>query len=179
MRRPLTVLRALAAVVVLVAVVAGMPVLLATTVGNPWHSWPDLIAGDLSDTVLVAVLAALAYLAWAQFAVAVIVELVAAALRRRRPVRLVGIFPAQQRLAHTLVAAVFALGPLASTPTLAHTIPDAAPTATVATAPASLPSTRTPRASTAPTPPSYVITAGGPGTYWTWPPSTWAPRAVG
>lgn len=115
MRRPLTVLRALAAVVVLVAVVAGMPVLLATTVGNPWHSWPDLIAGDLSDTVLVAVLAAVAYLAWAQFAVAVIVELVAAALRRRRPVRLIAVFPAQQRLAHTLVAAVFALGPLAST----------------------------------------------------------------
>ncbi|MBK6872807.1 MAG: LysM peptidoglycan-binding domain-containing protein [Kineosporiaceae bacterium] len=166
MRRPLTVLRALAAVVVLVAVVAGMPVLLAATVGNPWRSWPDLIAGDLSDTVLVAVLAAVAYLAWAQFAVAVIVELVAAALRRRRPVRLVGIFPAQQRLAHTLVAAVFALGSLASTPTLTHTLPDAAPTATVATAPVSLPSTRTPGASTAPMPPSYVITAGGPGTYW-------------
>ena len=69
MRRPTALVRAVAALLLLVAVLAGLPALLALTVGNPMGSWPDLIAGDLSDTVVVAVLGAIAYSLFTMFVV--------------------------------------------------------------------------------------------------------------
>ena len=68
-------LRALAAALTLAVVVAGLPILLGMTVGNPLAAWPDLAAGDLSDTALIGVLAAVAYLAWVQFTVTVLLEI--------------------------------------------------------------------------------------------------------
>ncbi len=168
MRRPSALLRALAALLLLTALLVGLPALLALTVGNPLRSWPDLVTGDLSDTVLIAVLAAIAYLAWAQFAVAVAGELLGAVVRRRRPIRLPGVLPAQQRLAHALIATVLAAGPLLSPPPSAQAAPAGVPAMTVAAAPATI----TPTAGTAATSATegttqpYVVTAGGPGTYW-------------
>ncbi|MBL8929315.1 MAG: LysM peptidoglycan-binding domain-containing protein [Kineosporiaceae bacterium] len=188
MRGPITIVRALAALLVLAAVLIGLPVLLAATVGNPLDSWPDLIAGDLSDTVLIAVLAAIAYTAWAQFALAVLGELIAAVLRLRRPVRLPGVLAAQQHLAHALVAAVLAVGPLltaaplspAMTPALTHVaastlpspqaLPSAASPARVGegAAPLAADSEAAERAGTGQQVETYVVTdhGHGPGTYW-------------
>lgn len=167
MRRPRAVLRALTALLILVALVVGLPALLAMTVGNPLDSWPDLRAGDLSDTVLIAVLAGIAYLAWAQFALAVLTELASAVMRRRRPIRVVGVFAAQQRLAHTLVVALFAVGPLLTPQPSAHATPAALSTPTVASAPATITpavAAAQPAGQQATRP--YVVTEDGPSTYW-------------
>ena len=74
-------LRAIGAGLLLVATVIGIPGLLAVTIGNPLRGWPDLAAGDLSDTALIDVLAAVAYVPWAQFAIAVLLEAIAATTR--------------------------------------------------------------------------------------------------
>ena len=97
-------LRALAAVPVLLGLVVGVPLLLAHTIGNPLHGWADLKAGDINDGVIIDVLAAITYLAWAQFAVSVVVELVAAIRRTPMTARLPFVFSGQQHLAHNLVA---------------------------------------------------------------------------
>ena len=172
-RRSVAVLRAVAALVLLAAVLVGLPLLLAATAGNPLDSWPDLAAGDVSDTVLVDVLAAVAYLAWAQFALAVAAEVATALLRLRRPLRLPVVLPAQQHLAHSLVAAVLAIGPLATPPAVGgtgpHPIPDVVAAAVVtptAASPAG-PVTGAPTPVAAPEPgQEYVVTAEGPGTLW-------------
>ncbi len=76
-------LRALGAALVLTAVTIGLPWALAATAGNPLAQWPALQAGDLSDTTLLAVLAGIAWLAWAYFSAALLLE--AAALARALP----------------------------------------------------------------------------------------------
>lgn len=169
--------RALAAALALLALVAGVPALLVATVGNPLTGWPDLAAGDLSDAVLVDVLAAVAYLAWAQFALAVITEALCLLTPLRSPARLVIVRASQRRLARTLIAAAFLLSP----PTPALVLAAAAPPQVVAAAPAftanpTLPPaqlidarTASPPAAepdAAPSRPTYTIRADGPGTYW-------------
>lgn len=78
-------LRAAGAGLLLVLLVAGVPLALAATVGNPVGSWPDLLAGDVTDRVIIDILAAVACLAWAQFGVATAVELVSAVRRTPMP----------------------------------------------------------------------------------------------
>ena len=51
-------LRAAGAGLLLVLLVAGVPLALAATVGNPLGSWPDLLAGDVTDRVIIDILAA-------------------------------------------------------------------------------------------------------------------------
>src|SRR6478609_5411886 len=104
-------LRSAGAAVVLVLLLAGAPLLLAATIGNPARSWPDLIAGDVSDRVIIDILAAVAYLAWAQFAVATVVELVSALRRTPMPRPIPGVFAGQQQLARALVTAALMLLP--------------------------------------------------------------------
>ena len=64
------VLRSTASAVVSLVLLIGVPWLLTTTIGNPLRWWPDLLAGDVSNQVVLAALAAVLWLAWAQFAVA-------------------------------------------------------------------------------------------------------------
>ena len=114
-------LRAAGAGLLLVLLVAGVPLALAATVGNPVGSWPDLLAGDVTDRVIIDILAAVAYLAWAQFAVATVVELVSAVRRTPMPRPIPGVFGGQQQLARTLVTAALLLLPTvgsAVTPTV-------------------------------------------------------------
>jgi LysM repeat protein len=176
-------LRGLVALIVLVALVVGVPLALAGTIGNPLRGWSDLKAGDVSDTVVIDVLAAIAYLAWAQFAVSVLVEIAAAIRHVPASVRIPLVPGASQHLAHTLVAAVLLIG--ASSVTLAnpiHALADQQPRAASATttvvhentAPPARPHVQVGRASVAarPTAPhrteTYVVPPGGrgPDTYW-------------
>ncbi|HET9656956.1 MAG TPA: LysM peptidoglycan-binding domain-containing protein [Kineosporiaceae bacterium] len=168
-------LRAAAALAALLGLLAGIPATLAATVGDPLRAWPDLLAGDLSDRVVIAVMAAVAYLAWAQFALAVAVELAAGLARVRVPVRLPGVFAGQRQLAHALVAAAFLLTPATAIAAPAH--PGTAVAAqAVATTPAVFTTTEQATAAEhddrragpqqAPATTSYVIRGDGPGTYW-------------
>lgn len=175
-------LRSLTASLVLCALLVGVPVALAGTIGNPARALPDLVAGDVTDAALIASLAAVAWLAWAQFAFATVVETVSVVRRTPVPRRLPGVLGGQQQLARALVTAAFLLGPLslgvappaayaAALPTPpASTLPVAAlpgpsPAAEVAagdTGPSAAPASP----ATAPVL-SVVVQAGdGPRTYW-------------
>lgn len=124
-------LRALGAAIVLAALLVGVPLLLVRTVGNPLDQLPDLLDGDITDRVLIAVLGAVAYLAWAQFAVATGVEMVSALTRRRHFVQQITSgrgarvrnplrFAANRRFARALVATALMIGSFA--PSLAGTV---------------------------------------------------------
>jgi nucleoid-associated protein YgaU len=124
-------LKALGAMLVLLVLVAGIPLGMAATIGNPLHGWADLKVGDLTDAVLIDLLAVIVWLAWAQFAVSVLVEIGAAARHVQMPSRIPLVPGASQHLAHTLVGAALLLGTataalaspvhaLAATPT--HTV---------------------------------------------------------
>ncbi|MBW3647673.1 MAG: LysM peptidoglycan-binding domain-containing protein, partial [Actinobacteria bacterium] len=128
--------RAFAALLVLVASLTALPAALAVTIGNPLVVLPDVLAGDITDAVLIALLASLAWVAWAQFALAVLAELVAVAIRTPLPRGVPGVLSGQQQLARSLVNAVFLLGPLTAstllTPAAFSTLPAASPVSSTA-----------------------------------------------
>jgi nucleoid-associated protein YgaU len=135
-------IRALAAGLMLAALLLGVPVLLAATVGNPLAGLPDLLAGDITDAVVIDVLAVVALLAWVQFAIAVAAEVVAAMRQAPMP-RVPGVFAGQQQLAHALVAAALLTTPAMSAmtttppPSTAYSAPATPAAHTAATTPTS------------------------------------------
>jgi hypothetical protein len=113
-------LRQLGALLALLALVAGVPWVMSATIGNPLHGWADLKVGDLSDTVVIDILAGIVWLAWAQFAVSVVTA-TGSALRRGlhgsslpgrglAGPRVPGEFTGIPHLARTLVAAALLIG---------------------------------------------------------------------
>ncbi len=96
-------LRGAAAAAVLVLILAGVPVLLTSLLGNPLQGWASLVAGDVSDDVVLDVLAAVAWAAWAAFTWAVAGEVLT--LLRAVPGPLPATVPALGHLAHVLVLA--------------------------------------------------------------------------
>src|SRR6478735_9470486 len=105
-------LRSVAAITASLALLIGVPWLLSHTIGNPLARLPDLLAGDVNDHVVLAALAAVLYLAWAQFAVAFAVELISAVRRTPMPRRIPGVFAGQQGLARALVSSALLLLPI-------------------------------------------------------------------
>lgn len=149
---------AVLAALVLLALVAGVPLLLVATVGNPvpdsW-SWNSPLTND----AILGVLACVSWIFWAQLAICVVVELIAEIrIATGRSAdwlnRIPGTFSGQQLLARTLVQAVVAVG-LTSTATAAA-VPGwpAHAQAAAASAPSlePMPATPTPSPSAAPTP---------------------------
>ncbi len=120
-------LRALGALIVLLLLLGGFPTLLAVTLGNPAAGLPDLAAGDVTDAVLIDLLAAVAWLAWTQFAAATLVEGVSALRRTPMPRRIPLLLPGQQQFARVLVTA------LLLTPAVATTLLPTPPYARAAT----------------------------------------------
>ena len=90
----------------------GLPWLLATTVGNPAAHWPDLVAGDISNPVILAALSCIAWILWAQFTLAFLVEFVSAVRRTPMPARIPAVLASQQWLARALVNGVLLLLPV-------------------------------------------------------------------
>jgi len=152
-------LRALGALVVLLLLLGGLPSLLAVAVGTPLAGLPDLAAGDVTDAALIDVLAAVAWLAWAQFAVATAVEGVSALRRTPMPRRIPLLLPGQQQFARVLVTA------LLLTPAVASTL---LPTTPYARAASTSPGTHAPR-------PGVTSTATGASPGGHRPPATFAP----
>ncbi|WP_169312504.1 LysM peptidoglycan-binding domain-containing protein [Nakamurella multipartita] len=152
---------------VALALLCGLPWLLVAAVGNPLRHWPDLVAGDISNQVILAALACLAWILWAQFAVAFLVELASAIRRTPMPARIPAVLASQQWLARALVNGVLLLLPV--------TVSSVAPAGQALAMTAALPST--PASSIAPadrggptTPSSAVATvvvaADGARTWW-------------
>ena len=139
-------LKALWALVVSVVLLAGVPLLLFHTIGNPLAGAEQIFTtATMTDTGVLDVLAVIvcgaAAVAWLQFTAAFLVEFraVRRAVRHGHrpagPRRVPLVFGGQQRLAHTLVCALLLLGPAllsAIGPTV--TAVAAAPPAAVASA---------------------------------------------
>ncbi len=111
-------LKAFGALAALLALLVGVPAALAGTIGNPTAALPDLRAGDVTDPVLIGLLASIAWVAWAQFAFATVIELASALRSTPMPRRIPGVLAGQQQLARSLVTAVFLLGPVAASATI-------------------------------------------------------------
>ncbi len=179
-------LKALGATLVLLILVVGIPLGMAATIGNPLHGWADLKVGDLTAEVVIDLLAVIVWLAWAQFAVSVLVEFSAAVRHVQRPTRIPLVPGSSQHLAHTLVGAALLLGTATAalaSPVHALAATSARPVAAVATVPAqsqatAQPTAGTPQASalgghqsrvaTQAQTVSYIIPSDGrgPDTYW-------------
>jgi LysM repeat protein len=149
--------KAFGAGVALLVLLAGVPVLLWQLVGNPLPAVRDLLAGDVTDHVVLAVLAVIAgvaaVIAWLQFTAAFLVEFTSGIRRAPIPARLPGVFAGQQHLARALVTAVLLLGPTvlsAVGPTL---------TAAAAAAPHATPTTVTAAADTTAAAPAGAVPA--------------------
>lgn len=120
-RRWSDAVRGLAGTVLLVTLVAGVPWFLATAIGWPlWESVPDLsnaldlLDEGLPDRAFLNVVACLAWLVWAQFTAALLVELVATARGRATPA-VPGVPAGMQSAAGRLVAvALLAVAAFAS-----------------------------------------------------------------
>ena len=164
------ILRSLASTLISVVLLAGVPWLLSVTIGNPLDRLPDLLAGDVSDQVVLAALATVVWLAWAQFLVAFLVEFISAVRRTPMPARIPGVFAVQQGLARALINGVLLLLPI----TVATVAPAGQALAMTATAtPAVVASVTTqaavqdagravPRVATE----TVTVTEGGARTWW-------------
>ena len=115
-----TRLRGAGAVVVLLALLVGVPVLLAAVIGNPLpqqvptaHALQRLLARPLSDNAVVRILAMLAWLAWASLGVNVAREAWSQLHGLPSPRRL-PLLSLQQGFAHHLVATALLLLPAAA-----------------------------------------------------------------
>lgn len=111
-RRLASVTRGLLAAAALLATLAGLPAALITLVGNPLPTslpTPDTLTSPVTDQVLINTLAVACWLLWAQFSLAVALELRAALSGRDLTPRLPA-GAASQHLARRLVAAVLATG---------------------------------------------------------------------
>ena len=177
--------RALGAAVVLLALLVGVPLLLLRLIGSPLQAAQDLLAGDVTDQVVLAVLAVIAcgagLIAWLQFTAAFVVEFASGIRRAPVPARVPGVFAGQQRLARGLVTALLLLGPTvlsAVGPTAAAATAAVMPamTASAAATPMAGEASRAPTPAAAPVsaqaPPltattTVTLTADGPRTWWT------------
>jgi nucleoid-associated protein YgaU len=125
-------IRGVGALIVLVALLVGAPLVLIAWVGNPWPAggWSEIQL--LTSRTILGALAVVGWLAWAQMAACILVEL-AGAVRGKAPQRVKFVSGSQQQLVRVLVTSVTALlisgglGASAVAPSLAA--PTAAPNA--------------------------------------------------
>jgi hypothetical protein len=135
-------IRSVTALALLLAALVGVPAALVALRGSPVpgtisvRSVFDALLQPDDGSVLLGLITAVAWLAWAVFAVSVLTELLALATRQRVRIRLPGL-AGPQRVAAGLILAVLAL---AAAPTVPHPGPVAA-VAQAAPRPAATPST--------------------------------------
>lgn len=156
-------LRFAGSVVVAAALLVGVPWGLRVIGGNPLDRLPDLLAGDTSSGVILAVLTAVLWVAWAQFVVAFAVELVSAIRRTPVParIRFPG-FGVQQGLARALISGALMLAPVATT----AVAPAAAVMAMPPPVAAASITMDSPQRAPAPMGATVTLTADGPRTWW-------------
>lgn len=160
--RVMGLLRFAGSVVVAAVLLVGVPWGLRGIGGNPLDHLPDLLVGDTSSGVILAVLTAVLWVAWAQFVVAFVVELVSAIRRTPVParIRFPG-FGVQQGLARALISGALMLAPVATTVV--------APAAAVMAMPPAASSAITldsPERAPVLTGATVTLTVDGPRTWW-------------
>lgn len=163
-------LRALWALVVSAALLAGIPLLLLRVIGNPLAGAKEIFTtATMTDTGVLDVLAVIvcgaAAVAWLQFTAAFWLEFSAVRGAARRGYRTPGprrtplVFGGQQRLAHTLVCALLLLGPTLLS-TVGPVVTAATPVAAVSTHAWSAPGAPSLAAAQSWSGPSARVTAG-------------------
>ena len=106
------VIRGLGALTVLLLATVGVPLALAALGGNPlpdgltWSSVRDALVTPDDGTILVGLITAVGWIAWAVFAISVISELVALASRQRIQIRLPGLAGPQRLAAGLLISVI-------------------------------------------------------------------------
>ena len=137
-RRSLLVVRGVSSLVATLALIMGVPLLLATLVGWPLptslptlDSFEQAAQSGISDQVVVNTLAVIAWIAWAQLALALVTEAVAVA-RGRQAIHL-PVLPAFQVTAARLVAGILMMATTVQ-PARAVAAPPPIPVVAVATA---------------------------------------------
>jgi len=129
------VIKALGALIVMAALVAGPPWALARFIGNPWPAEGVSWSAPLTDGAIIGLLAALVWVLWAQLVVCIVVEAIAALTADRIQLRVPFTLAAQQHFARRLITALVLV---------AVSTPVAANTAAAATAHTSTPEKATP-----------------------------------
>lgn len=134
------VLRGLAALIILVGLLVGIPVGLAVFGGNPLPgslSWPAIAQALLtpaSDQTLVGIVTILGWIAWAGFALCVAAELANTLSGRRIHLQLPGLGVGQKLAAALIITVVAMLAAPHTLPTAAAEPVEPTPTATVTAA---------------------------------------------
>ncbi|UUW92491.1 LysM peptidoglycan-binding domain-containing protein [Pimelobacter simplex] len=100
------VIKALAAVVVLLAVVVGPPWALITFIGNPWPTEGVSLTAPLTDGAIVGLLAVVVWVLWLQLLACIATEAIAAVTDDRVQLRAPLTLGVQQQFARRLVTAV-------------------------------------------------------------------------
>lgn len=99
-------MKALAAFVALLALVVGVPTFLVAFIGNPWPPEGLDLMAPLTDNAVIGILAAAAWLLWAQLIVCIVIEVVNATSRQHNYMQAAGVFGFQQVLARALVTSI-------------------------------------------------------------------------
>ena len=110
-------LRGVAALLALVALIGGVPVLLGRVVGRPWPQpfppleviWRSLRSGNISDGAVLKALAVVMWIAWARLAISVGVEVIARVAGIHVP-RVIGLGRAQHWAAALVASVVLVVG---------------------------------------------------------------------
>ena len=131
-------IRGVGALIVLAALLVGAPLALISWVGNPWPpgGWSEIQL--LTNRTIIGALAVVGWIAWAQMAACILIEL-AGAVRGKAPRQIRFAAGGQQQLARVLVTSVVALsigggigasavGPSLAATTAATPQPESAPT---------------------------------------------------
>ena len=124
-RRP--IVRGVTALVALVALIIGVPLMLVRVVGRPWPQpfpsievvWRSVRSGNISDGTVLKALAVVMWIAWARLTISVAIEVVARLAHRHVP-RVVGLGRAQHWAAALVASVILVVGvaprPIAAAP---------------------------------------------------------------
>src|SRR3954452_12742045 len=104
--RQMRVIKALGAVIVMAAVVAGPPWALVRFIGNPWPQEGVSLSAPLTDAAIIGLLAAVVWVLWAQLVICIVVEAIAALTEDRIQLRVPFTLAVQQHFARRLVTAL-------------------------------------------------------------------------
>src|SRR3954447_24058762 len=124
--RQMRLIKAMGAVIVMAAVVAGPPWALVRFIGNPWPAEGISLSAPLTDGAIIGLLAAVVWVLWAQLVACIVVEAIAALTADRVRLRVPLTLAVQQHFARRLITALVLVA--VSTPMGANTALAVAPT---------------------------------------------------
>src|SRR3954447_18869231 len=104
--RQMRLIKAMGAVIVMAAVVAGPPWALVRFIGNPWPAEGISLSAPLTDGAIIGLLAAVVWVLWAQLVACILVEAIAVLTDDRIQVRVPFTLAVQQHFARRMITAL-------------------------------------------------------------------------